>query len=326
MISSPSSSLILSGSSFLFPTLRIDRCENSESLSKRISQILRSKNNDKKKKWVVPIVLDLAAFAPDGSPHYIPPKVGMMDDIIRTLGEFGIVVVGFTNYSPDDDELAGLPSLVSKGSVLNNTPKFNIKLGDVIHMVLDKNLIKEERKRKVIKSNENSGTLSAVTDHEETHLSTATTKSEDVHSLNETHIEKNILDNEITDDLAKISSNNNSFVYYGSVRSGQQMMPPRKGQALVIIGSVNSGGEVMSDSDIYIFGKLKGRALAGLCNSATNNAKIVATHFDPELICIGNTFTTVDDVVKEFDLKKSGQAAIVTLSDGQLAVEEMNNL
>jgi len=338
-----SSSLILSGSSYLLPTLRIDRRENPESLSLKISQALqrgRNNNNNKKsgrKKWVVPIVLDLAAFAPDGSPHYIPPKLGITGEIIRTLREFGVVVVGFTNYSSTregDDDLAGLPSLVSKGRVLDN-PKFNVNLEDVIQMVLEKSSTEEERKKINNKSEEPSSTPSSSSseeeEEEETNSIDTTTTSERLSFLTQTK-DNNIPPEKImTDDLPAIDSsnsshdNNHSFVYYGSVRSGQQMMPPCKGQSLVIVGSVNPGGEVMSESDIYIFGKLKGRALAGLSSATTTTeAKIVATHFDPELICIGETFTTVDDVVKDFDLKQSDQAAIVTLSDGQLVVKEMN--
>jgi septum formation inhibitor MinC len=41
-------------------------------------------------------------------------------------------------------------------------------------------------------------------------------------------------------------------------------------------------------------------------------ARIFATSFDPELICIGDTFTTVD-TVSELGLDKPGEAAMVTL-------------
>jgi septum site-determining protein MinC len=33
---------------------------------------------------------------------------------------------------------------------------------------------------------------------------------------------------------------------------------------LVILGNVSSGGEVVSDGDIHVYGNLRGRALAGL--------------------------------------------------------------
>ena len=52
--------------------------------------------------------------------------------------------------------------------------------------------------------------------------------------------------------------------FYGSVRSGQQVSADQPYQSLVVVGNVNSGGEVMTKANVYVFGRLKGRALAGL--------------------------------------------------------------
>jgi septum site-determining protein MinC len=112
-------------------------------------------------------------------------------------------------------------------------------------------------------------------------------------------------------------------IYHGSVRSGQQVSS-EKGRSLLILGSVSSGGEVMSDGDIYVFGKLRGRALAGLSQNVINDnnnvsqspPRIVATTFDAELVCIGETFTTIDSV-QDFGLTPD-QAAMVTLENGTL--------
>ena len=55
-------------------------------------------------------------------------------------------------------------------------------------------------------------------------------------------------------------------VVVATVRAGQQI---HSSSNLVLIGSVNPGGEVLADGDITIYGSLKGRALAGM---ALNNA------------------------------------------------------
>ena len=53
-----------------------------------------------------------------------------------------------------------------------------------------------------------------------------------------------------------------SQVHIGAVRSGQQIYA--QGRSLVVIGNVNSGAEVMADGDVYVFGRLMGRAVAGI--------------------------------------------------------------
>eukprot|EP00550_Attheya_septentrionalis_P012151 CAMPEP_0198302482 /NCGR_PEP_ID=MMETSP1449-20131203/55379_1 /TAXON_ID=420275 /ORGANISM="Attheya septentrionalis, Strain CCMP2084" /LENGTH=250 /DNA_ID=CAMNT_0044004839 /DNA_START=17 /DNA_END=769 /DNA_ORIENTATION=+ len=133
-------------------------------------------------------------------------------------------------------------------------------------------------------------------------------------------------------------------VYHGNVRSGQ-LVASERNQSVIIIGSVNSGGEVLSDGDVFIFGRLKGRAMAGLGaggaqskiepidrddeenshseKEITLSARIFASHFDPELICIGDAFTTVDNVT-DFGLNKAGEAAMVSLDEkGQLSFERI---
>ena len=110
-----------------------------------------------------------------------------------------------------------------------------------------------------------------------------------------------------------------THVYHGSVRSGQQVTA-HANKSLIIIGSVNSGGEVLSDRDIIVLGKLRGRALAGLA-STNASARIFSTSFDPELVCIGDTFTTVGDV-KDLGLHRPGEAAMVSLNADQELVFE----
>lgn len=121
--------------------------------------------------------------------------------------------------------------------------------------------------------------------------------------------------------LPAIDSSVPTKIYHGSVRSGQQVSTDSPNQSLVIMGNVNSGGEVMADGSIYIFGTLRGRALAGLADSEAdleediilNDSKIICSHFDAELICIGESFTTIDSM-DSIGIKQ-GSAAMITRDD-----------
>jgi len=65
-----------------------------------------------------------------------------------------------------------------------------------------------------------------------------------------------------------------------------------EGASLVILGHVNSGAEVSADGDIHIYGRLSGRALAGL--GGDGKSKIFAGKFNAELVAIADVFTTCD--------------------------------
>lgn len=93
-----------------------------------------------------------------------------------------------------------------------------------------------------------------------------------------------------------------SKVYYGTVRSGQQLYAEK--QSLVIFGSVNEGGEVLADGDIFVFGRLCGRVVAGLGGQTQSGTigsegqithQIFATSFEPSLVGIGSVFVIPDD-------------------------------
>ena len=318
------------------PTLRLDRRDDSSTLQLKITHALSSPANGIQSMlrgkptrissgylWTVPIVLDLAALIPDGSHHYIKPEQGRLVGVVRTLRDFGIVVVGVCN-TPHELEMEairqlGLPLLMPKGVTPSDSLK--VRLEDVIHMVLAKRQECEEEEDHTIDDFDHVGNSQPVQE----------LPSQEEPKL-ERHVESTENPNETLENRAPFQQEqqtppsrppqlpSNSFVYNGSVRSGQQVAAD-KGQALVVIGSVNSGGEVLSDGDIYVFGKLRGRALAGLAYS--HEAKIIATSFDPELICIGDTFTTVDNVM-QLGLKRADVPAMVSLSsEGVLVVEEI---
>lgn len=299
------------------PTLRLDRRDNPESLRGKVEHalqqkstsvapsMLRGKQSGTRRRWNVPIVLDLAALVPDGSPHYKKPTQGLLIGVVDTLDVFGIRVVGVTNTPKELEQEAietlGLPSLMAKSTLQNSSSTVKVRLDDVVQMVLTKQqqepMVRPEPEAQRITPDETVQTTPSKVEtpvNDDASSSTTVEKSEDT----------------ADQPVEIISPVTSSFVYYGTVRSGQQVAAD-KGQSLVIVGSVSSGGEVLSDTDIYVYGKLRGRALAGL---ASDDGKIVATSFDPELVCIGDVFTTVHDVTEQFGLDEPGQPAMVSLS------------
>ena len=61
---------------------------------------------------------------------------------------------------------------------------------------------------------------------------------------------------------------------------------------IVIIGDVSNGAEITSDHSIYVYGQLRGRALAG--DSGDKSAKIIVTSFTPELISISGVYRVIE--------------------------------
>ena len=80
----------------------------------------------------------------------------------------------------------------------------------------------------------------------------------------------------------------NTKVITKPVRSGMQVYA--KDADLLILSSVNSGAEVIADGNIYVFGALKGRALAGA--KGNPQAKIICQQLDAELVAIAGQYLT----------------------------------
>lgn len=77
-------------------------------------------------------------------------------------------------------------------------------------------------------------------------------------------------------------------LYQGTVRGGQQVIHEQGD--LVILGSVNPGGEVLASGHIYIYGSLRGKALAGIYGDA--KARIVTQELNAELVAIDGHYRT----------------------------------
>jgi septum site-determining protein MinC len=65
-----------------------------------------------------------------------------------------------------------------------------------------------------------------------------------------------------------------------------------QGADLVVIGTVNPGAEAIADGNIHVYGRLLGRAIAG--GQSRMDARVFATHFDPELVSIAGYYAVRD--------------------------------
>lgn len=74
------------------------------------------------------------------------------------------------------------------------------------------------------------------------------------------------------------------------VRAGQRIWA--QGTDLIVIGTVNPGAEVIADGNIHVYGRLLGRAIAG--GQSEMQARVFATHFDPELVSIAGYYAVRD--------------------------------
>jgi septum site-determining protein MinC len=76
------------------------------------------------------------------------------------------------------------------------------------------------------------------------------------------------------------------------VRSGQRIFADRGD--LVVVASVSSGAELIAQGNIHVYGRLRGRALAGVNGDRT--ARIFCQNLEAELIAIAGLYRTSDDL------------------------------
>ena len=350
------SPLLLSGSSYLLATLRLETKDTPESLAHRLHQeqqkhhhhVLHDPSNTAKGQWRCPIVLDLRAWSPDGSPHYRPPKQGTLKSLVHLLDRHGLAVVGVTGTPPNLEREAvydlGLPSLWSKQQCTRD-PVPKLSFDEVLSLVVKKQLQEPILAQDKDTHQESSSPTPPQNLHDVNRFATNQTSSKfsvdstgnnkietvvskESAKIPEANMEVGERGNDIKTNLQSLPSiSPNATIYQGSVRSGQQVAS-EKGRSLIVLGSVSSGGEVLSDGDIVVLGKLRGRALAGLAFSNTdyttqNTARIVATSMDPELVCIGQVFSTIDNL-EDFGVKSGAPAMASITKQGQLSFENIN--
>jgi septum site-determining protein MinC len=76
------------------------------------------------------------------------------------------------------------------------------------------------------------------------------------------------------------------------VRSGQRIVAEHGD--LVVVASVSSGAELIAHGNVHVYGRLRGRALAGV--NGDRAARIFAQSLEAELIAIAGLYKTSDDL------------------------------
>lgn len=75
-------------------------------------------------------------------------------------------------------------------------------------------------------------------------------------------------------------------IHQTAVRSGQQIVASNSD--LVVLSHVSQGAELLADGNIYVYGTLRGRALAGINGYA--EARIFCQSLQAELIAINGVY------------------------------------
>jgi septum site-determining protein MinC len=76
------------------------------------------------------------------------------------------------------------------------------------------------------------------------------------------------------------------------VRGGQVVYAQRGD--LVVVAPVNPGAQVIADGHVHVYGRLRGRALAGARGAA--EARVFCQSLEAELISVNGEFLTADDI------------------------------
>ena len=113
----------------------------------------------------------------------------------------------------------------------------------------------------------------------------------------------------------RVVSKFSSRIISRPVRSGQRCYA--QGGDLIVMGSVNSGAEVLADGNIHVYGFLRGRAHAGVKGDV--NARIFCQSLQPELISIAGRYRV--NVTLDPDL--SGKPVTVYLKENSLFINKI---
>ncbi|HLI10366.1 MAG TPA: septum site-determining protein MinC [Alphaproteobacteria bacterium] len=99
------------------------------------------------------------------------------------------------------------------------------------------------------------------------------------------------------------------------VRSGQRVFADEGD--LVVVASVGSGAELIARGNIHVYGRMRGRALAGV--NGDTKARIFCQSLEAELIAIAGLYRTSDDI----DASARKQRVQVFLKDDSLRIEPL---
>nr|WP_299821567.1 septum site-determining protein MinC [uncultured Jannaschia sp.] len=99
------------------------------------------------------------------------------------------------------------------------------------------------------------------------------------------------------------------------VRSGQRIFNDRGD--LVVVASVSAGAELIAEGNIHVYGRLRGRALAGV--NGDTNARIFCQSLDAELLAISGLYKTSESMSPAI----RNERVQVFLRDEMLCIEKL---
>jgi septum site-determining protein MinC len=106
-----------------------------------------------------------------------------------------------------------------------------------------------------------------------------------------------------------------SIFFKNTIHSGQTIYA--KKSDLIVTNNVNEGAELIADGNIHVYGKLRGRALAGAHGDHTR--KIFCTNLYAELLSISGEYCLIDSIPKNI-LNKSAQ---VSFKNGIVCIKKL---
>jgi len=108
-----------------------------------------------------------------------------------------------------------------------------------------------------------------------------------------------------------------ALVVQQPVRSGQVIYA--EGRDLIVVASVHPGAQLLADGNIHVYGRLKGRAVAGA--RGARDAQVFCLALEAELVGVDDGYLTSDDIPPE---RRGGAARVFLTPDGKCAVVELS--
>jgi len=108
-----------------------------------------------------------------------------------------------------------------------------------------------------------------------------------------------------------------ALVVQQPVRSGQVIYA--EGGDLIVVASVHPGAQLLADGNIHVYGRLKGRAIAGA--RGARDAQVFCLALEAELVGVDTGYLTSDDIPPE---RQGGAARVFLMPDGKCAVVELS--
>jgi septum site-determining protein MinC len=99
------------------------------------------------------------------------------------------------------------------------------------------------------------------------------------------------------------------------VRSGQQIVALQGD--LIILAAVSPGAEILAHRHIHVYGRLRGRALAGV--NGDKDARIFCQHLDAELVAIAGHY----QINEELPEPLRGKAVQIALDQQRLVIQPL---